>query len=380
MAINTFKHTLLKERPTPSSETFSSPQADVSSPLRGPGSGGGGGGGGGESATNNLSFPVIWSEGTPLVPTIPVSDFSFTTPYDVNGDETITDADKQDGYFQFAQKVKVNVWQAGTYTATDGQTINVSGIDWGDSLESRPLSLGKPVRVELTLYKDLTSGDSPVPSLTTFPMKVLANPSSPDEIQGAGATAYPIDDITTVEDERLNASSGTEATVYSPDAKLVIQQLVGDVPDGYLTWNGSRWIDPNLNDAIGVKDPLTGLIFGGELNVGGKVIYGLSEGGWRPTSAGEYRITFDLPLDGNAQLDNAVPINVGGEGETGYTTPVVLADAANTINLSYVDVQVVAGGGGGGRRSVSELTPFEMSNNGNFDTLMAGVNPLIPQI
>ncbi len=398
MAINTVKQedTLLKEKPAPSSETFVSPQADVSSSLRRPpgsggggggGSGGGGGGGGGEeSATNNLSFPVIWSEGTALVQSIPVTDFSFTTPYDVSGDGAITDADKIDGYFQFAQKVPGNLWQAGTYTAMAGQTINVSGIDWGDSLESRPLSVGKPVRVELTLYKDLISGDivdangNSVTSLTTFPMKVLANPSSPNEVQGAGATAYPIDDITTVEDDRLNAVAGTEATVYSPETRLVIQQLVGEVPqEGYLVWNDNdnKWTDPDPNDAIGVKEPLTGLTFAGELNVGGKVIYGLSEGGWKPTSAGKYRITFDLPLDGNAQLDLADVINVGGEGETGYAKPQILAN--NTANLSYVDVLVVAGGGGG-RRPLSELTPFEIGNNHNLNPLMAGVNPLVPQI
>jgi hypothetical protein len=214
-------------------------------------------------------------------------------------------------------------------------------------------------------------------------MNVLANPSSPNEVQGAGATEYPINagGITAVDDPRLNTLPGTEATVYSPNVKLVIQQLVGGVPKtGDLIWNGSQWEDnPNLTDSISVKDPLTGLTFAGELNVGGKVIYGLSEGGWRPTSAGQYRLTFVLPPDKNTQLDGAVPINVGGEGETGYTTPVVLANAANTINLSYVDVQVVAGGGGS-RRSVSELTPFEIGNNGNFDALMAGVNPLVPQI
>lgn len=373
--------TLLKETPTPAAPGGGG----------GGGAGGGAGGGGGgkpvtESITNNLSFPVIWSEGIALVQPVPLSSSKFTIPYDVSGDGKITDADKIDGYYQFAQKNPGNVWQAGTYTPTGVQTINVSTVDWGDSLESRPLSVGKPVRVELTLYKDLTGGDivdaagTSVTSLTTFPMNVLANPSSPNEVQGAGATEYPINagDITTVEDDRLNAIPGTQATVYSPYTKLVIQQLVGDVPDGYLTWDGNnnKWIDPDPTDAIGVKDPLTGITFAGELNVGGKVIYGLSQGGWRPTSTGEYRITFSLPVNGNAQLDQAEVINVGGEANTGYTKPQILADAIT--NLSYIDVQVITGGGG--RQASSQITPFEIGNNGNFNAVIPGVNPSVPQI
>ncbi|HEY9889021.1 MAG TPA: hypothetical protein V6D02_11515, partial [Candidatus Obscuribacterales bacterium] len=65
--------------------------------ARGSGGGGGGRPGGGETATNNLSFPVIWAEGQAMaIPGTPGA-FSFTTPYDVNRDGQITTADQING-------------------------------------------------------------------------------------------------------------------------------------------------------------------------------------------------------------------------------------------------------------------------------------------
>jgi hypothetical protein len=98
-----------------------------------------------------------------------------------------------------------------------------------------------------------------------------------------------------------------------------------------------------------------------ELNVGGKLIFGGSQGGWKPRNAGYYRITFYSPTATNLNLafaevknyadfasapaPEALDISVESEDEEEpVATPKV--DAAN--NLSYVDVLAVAGGGGGG--------------------------------
>lgn len=134
--------------------------------------------------------------------------------------------------------------------------------------------------------------------------------------------------------------------MYSPSGKLVIQQFLPD-EIGDLVWNGSSWVDNNEADGIGVELPES-ITFTGELNVGGKVIYGLSEGGWRPPSIGYYRITFYLPNNEGKifSFDASTKIRpLATEGAGGKAT----VDWQN--NLTYIDVRVVAGGGGGSKRN-----------------------------
>lgn len=286
----------------------------------------GGGGGHTEPVGNNLSFPVIWSEGVSLTLRGIMEQATLTVPY---YDYQI-DCGGTPGY-AYAQKVEGNIWQAENIKVMDmvegGVVINE--IDWGDSLESVDMKVGRPVRVELSLYK--TQLETP---LTAFAMVMLANPSSPDEVQGAcatewnnGATAF--------------VYESSEATVYSPYSKVVIQKITG--PN--LTWDGNKW--------IGDADSPVMVNFAGELNVAGKVIYGLSQGGWKPTSIGDYRITFYLPLNKNTKFDAATIIRLSveteavvTEAEGGDVGGEASVDWVN--NLTYIDVTVV--GGGGGRR------------------------------
>jgi hypothetical protein len=290
--------------------------------AKGPGGGGGGGGGGHtEPIGNNLSFPVIWSEGVALPLQGTMLQASLTVPYSTSP--------CADGAYAYAQKTQGNVWQAENIAATE-QTF-VSEIDWGDSLESVDMKVGRPVRVELSLYK---SFDVP---MTAYTMVMLANPSSPDEVQGVCATGDPAAD----NGANIFKYDSYEATVYSPFSQVVIQKLTGT----YLTWDGTKWV----GDA---GTPLS-ITFAGELNVGGKVIYGLSQGGWKPTSTGDYRITFFLPMDKNTKFDENTRIRVSSEVEA------IVAEEGGDVggeayvdwnhNLTYIDVTVV-GGGGGGRR------------------------------
>jgi hypothetical protein len=359
---------------------------------KGPGGGNGGGNGGGgghtETAGNNLSFPVIWAEnGSGLSVPGTAGEFEFTTPYDVDGDEVITTADQIGEYYQFAQKTAGNIWQAGIAEAFG--PVYVTEVDWGDSLESVDMKVGRPVRVELSLYKDLGTTyaeEAALPDeMLSFPMELLANPSSPDEEKGAGATEYPISGP--LPDSRVNTEMSTEATVYSAGAQLIIQPLVGtseDVAEGDLKWDGSQWVDANLDDPTDIADPLTGITFAGELNVSGKVIYGLSQGGWRPTEVGDYRITFYMQPSVNTKLDYAtirqpleeeVAAIAAEEGsDTGGGTAVVLSglDPISDIdrNLTYIDISVVRGGGGGGGggrpRGVSDLISLGTSEADSF--------------
>ncbi len=316
------------------------------------------GGGGHTTAGNNLSFPVILADDDTTGLTLPgtFGEPTMTVPYDVDNDGSITDADMVDGYYQFAQKVAGNLWQA--ESVQPGGTVFVNEVDWGDSLESIDGKLGRPLRIEVSLYKVLATtftGEATLPAtMVEFPMTMLANPSSPNEVQGAGAGLTYVDltvdpAIGSLSD--VNTVDGPEATVYSDLSGLTIQPLIGlreNVEEGDLTWNGSEWTDADGTDAIGIEPPLSGISFASELNVGGKVIYGLSEGGWKPREVGDYRLTFFLAPEANAQLEHAAirlpaeeeEVTITAEPTTGGTAVVVGEE-----NLTYIDIRIVPGGG-----------------------------------
>lgn len=278
------------------------------------GSGNGNGGGGETTAGNNLSFPAVAADGFGITA---VSTALFATPYD--GPYTgLTDEDiaALAGHTWYAQKTDGNVWQAAYRVNPVGTPVHLYGVDWGDNVEAVDPLLGQPFRLEVTLYEKLTE------PLAGYTMRVLANPSSPDEAQGTNTTTYPSD----------------FATVASNLPKLDIQYL-GDTPTTGLVWNGSAWTRDG--DIL----PFTTVTFGPELNVAGKYVYGAAEGGWRPVQTGTYRLTMRFPAS-DISLTDAVIGNYADwaagtetttEEETGAAKPVI--DTAN--NITYVDVTVV---------------------------------------
>lgn len=279
-----------------------------------PGGGGSGGGGGHtEPVGNNLSFPAIALDGF----SISSVTASFTVPY--TGPYTGLTADEI-AYLEangpwYAQKVEGNVWQAEYLNGNS--PVNVTFIDWGDVIESVNPVTGRPFRLETTLYVDVSEGP-----MTGYNMELLAYPSSPDETQGTNTVTY----------------DGNWATIASKSPTLIIQYLDdGAVP----VWSvdDGQWI------GTGVNAPLANFSFAPELNVGGKYIYGASTGGWRPTVAGTYRLTFFMRGISNISLAAAVIGNYTGNfadtwgaPENKAATPTVIAEN----NLSYVDVTVVS--------------------------------------
>ncbi len=99
-------------------------------------------------------------------------------------------------------------------------------------------------------------------------MAELEYPSSANELQGTNTTTYP----------------SPFATVISAKPKLVVQYLGPTLPTR-VSWDGTKWTGYTV---IPVS-------FAPELNVGGKYIYGASEGGWKPDKVGYYRVTFYIP-------------------------------------------------------------------------------------
>lgn len=253
-----------------------------------------------DDAGNNLSYPVI-----------AVNDFliaendttSFTEPFNpalYDSEDADVEYLNTNGYVVtqedidnwtpldfaltvgqkvwFAQKVEGNTWQADFVKVEDD--IDVDEIDWGDVIEVVNPMVKTPMRIELTFYKNLDPAtDDP---MYGYEMAMLANPSSKDEIQG-----------TNTNDQVVCYSP----TVISDSPKLVIQyfgtDLEEDNPVTVLEENGIEE-DWAATMWVGVE-PEPAVIFGPELNVGGKYIYGAAQGGWKPDQPGWYRITVYIP-------------------------------------------------------------------------------------
>ena len=285
----------------------------------GNGGNGGGGGGGGHTETmgNNLSFPALLADGysvTQIIETL--FEVPYTGPYEGLTPEQIAWLEANGPWY--AQKVEGNVWQADY--SIEASTVSVNYIDWGDAIEAVNPKMGRPYRLELVLYSD-------VEGMTAYKMAELAYPSSKDETQGTNTNTY----------ESIYAS------VASPNGEIVVQRFEGVDPNT-LTWDGTKW--------VGAEAPVP-ISFQVENNVGGKLIFGASMKGWKPTELGAHRITFYV-AGGNVNLSTAYIANYTVD-ELGQVYPMPVAvgetntpmvDAVN--NLTYVDVVVTTGGGGGG--------------------------------
>ena len=149
--------------------------------AKGPGGGGGGGGGHTEVATNNLSFPAIAADGSTITDVVEL----FSVPY-LNADGTLfTIPGEVPESPWFAQKVDGNKWNADFRIAGTTEAIPVLGVDWGDNIESVSPTIGRPYRLETALFVDVS-----LAPMKGYVMGMLANPSSPDEIQGTNMTLY----------------------------------------------------------------------------------------------------------------------------------------------------------------------------------------------
>ena len=255
-----------------------------------------------EVATNNLSVPVIWSDGkTMTLPGVYGAPVFGGTPITIDGVKYYENGDP------------ANQWQAQTLTSTPATPVDVSFVDWGDNLESRAWSTKAQIRVETTLRQNLTS------PMTGFTMKSLGGVDK-DEIWGTDTKTY---------DASL-ANPG--ALVYSGAARLTIQQLTKPAADAKLTWNPSTdlWegdaLAPTFNSGAWAD-------YGAEINASGGIVYGYN---WKPTVGGYYRITFSL------ESDNAVS---GVTLNTHFDTTQIFASAEETETVTKVKGGTTAGGG-----------------------------------
>ncbi|MEK6477862.1 hypothetical protein WJR50_10020 [Catalinimonas sp. 4WD22] len=339
--------------------------------------GGGKGGGGGhvEGAGNNLSFPVIWSEGReltlrelPVGTTDPILDGAWwyvwgPEPIDPSSpiyscDPTISDPCYPEGtpdvYQAYLQKDPDNIWQAFNEPATS--EVYVDAIDWGDNLESVDWSITSKVRTEVVLYENLPSASLTLPDVT-YPVTEYAM----QHVSGWGTDE--VHGLQTELNGDIVEGPGNRATIFSPLARLTIQQLTSTTPN--LTWDATThsWTgdanSPVFNSAVHEAADGPGY-YNAEVNVKGKIIFGYT---WDvkklSTGPGVYRITFSFDESGGGinQLNTFFDTNTqivppAEEGEIvvaeepgGGGTAVIDVD----YNLSYIDVRITSSGGGGGK-------------------------------
>lgn len=326
-------------------------------------------GGGDSRVGNNLSFPVIWSEGVAKTLRQPPAGYTTDTYkiggdwwyvwgedpidpeaplyscYPVNeGDDCYGTFPPSDLFKAFIQKDINNYWQA--YAGNATEVMNVDFIDWGDNLESVPWTLSSKVRTEVVLNENL-----PVP-VREYAMRHVYGWGT-DELHGLQTTPG--------NNPEVIYGPGTQATVFSPHARLTIQKLVSENPE--LTWDasahawiGSEVLSPVFNKAVweAADGPS---YYNAEINVKGKMIYGYT---WdvkkQNNGAGIYRITFSFDgtapastlntyFDSNTQVLLPVEVALASE-ETGGGTAYI--DVAN--NLTYIDVVILSGKGGGSNK------------------------------
>ena len=360
---------------------------------------------GGETAGNNLSYPVIWAEG--IGKTLPGT--AGMTP-ETNGEwwywwgTTGTDPDivplsclpdpddqgrcndglpgqatgpePEAGWVKaYIQKDLDNVWQAGS-ADWSAAPITVDWIDWGDNLESVDWYTKSMVRTEVVLYQDQI-----IPML---------------EYQMRHVDGWGINEVHGLAVEQVGTvmlGTGSQATVYSPCARLTIQKLLvsrddpaSGLPNPLLeslvwdpvakVWTGVGLVNPPIfNKAVHEGGDGPGY-YSAEINVKGKVIYGytwsvrklndFTENGG--DADGDYRVTFSFDESCGPNVYLNTFFNPASEGDPGTQLMVPLEEEVVTVlaedeggdtggasavidytnNLTYIDVRILQRTGGGG--------------------------------
>lgn len=353
----------------------------------------------GETAGNNLSFPVLWSDDVEKILPGTMGEYSLNgvwwyvwgeDPIDPNYpvyscqpnpanpevclDGTIPGGDGTTVYKAYVQKDVNNVWQA--FNATPTGPVYVDEIDWGDDLESVDWTLNSQVRCEVVLFEwlDDETYNKPYPEHPQFPMRHVYGWGS-NEVHGVQAFREMGDPTPAFE-----FVEGDLATVYSHNARFTIQkinvndleQLAGNVEWNQVTnaWEGIAGAEnlinePLFNKAVHEAGDGPGF-YNAEINVKGKIIYGYT---WKVRNLNEgdgyYRLTFSFDNDGPTALNTFFDANTDilvaeeeevVEGEDGSDEHdrggVAVMDVDN--NLTYMDILITPktkGGGKGGAGS-----------------------------
>jgi hypothetical protein len=276
---------------------------------------------------NNLSVPVVFAEGYNIFggdvsdPAIGsgfrssplVDNFDGLTAYEAKyfaglvsdtGEYVDLAGNLLLSNWFYEQKTEA-AWQAEWADATDEATalpgpVNVTRLDWGDSLLSKAWTIRSKIRLEVRLYRDndLTSSDGTV-GLKGYGMNHLSG-SGIDEVWGAADASGLGAEAASGEPYIVTPA---ETTVYSNCARLSLYSISG--LGGTVTdWDGDETngaetpvFSMSVADKYGTDGPGW---FGAEVNVGGYAIYGYTlDAKSLKLPAGFYRVMFSLDTTAN---------------------------------------------------------------------------------
>lgn len=324
-----------------------------------------------ETVGNNLSYPVLWAEGPSQWRPVPPG---------VMGEETFGNVvagtlspDDPTPCLAAIQKDASNLWQADNAEIAGNP---VTHVDWGDNLEAKDWSVGAKVRVETVLFDNALEE-----TMTGYEMCYVSGAMSQDELWGArveagvGATDDVMPSVTAYNAVLTEDSS---ATIYSDGGRLTIQRITD--PQA-ATWSADehRWVGagttaPLFNAAVHEKVSDGPGNYGAELNVKGKVIYGMQ---WDTAGLynGEYRLTFSL--------DGAIG-DFAGSG-TDLNSASILVPVEDEI-AAVLEAEAAAGrgpggGGGGGEDAANTavvaggVTYIDVALSGGEDAPVAPTDP-----
>lgn len=264
----------------------------------GPPPGKGGGGGHETTLGNNLSVPTIFVGSVPSTPA--VREATTAAP-----DQLVAPAGPQSTVFPgfWLQKTEAS-WRSMYRVAGGPDEMVPATANWSDNLTKHQWSARQPIRVEMVLY-------DPDEVMTGYVITNLT-PELPDR-----SATYGTDGATFTTPAPIG-----EATVYTrvfaPGAHLSIVRP----GDGFVVFDG----------------PMTA-----EMNSGGAVTYGYNWGikGAMPV-AGDYTLTFSLPVTGFAQIDEIDPLDlnpevtVASEGEGVLYEPVLVDEFTTSLDITIL--------------------------------------------
>jgi len=256
----------------------------------------------------------------------------------------------------YEQKTEA-AWQAEWADATDEATalpgpVNVTRLDWGDSLLSKTWTIRSKIRLEVRLYRDndLTSRDGTA-GLKGYGMNHLSG-SGIDEVWGA-ADESPVpglEDPPTEPAYEPYKVTPAETTVYSNCARLSlysISGLGGTVTD--YDDNPDNGVTPVFSMPVAEKYGTDGPVgFGAEVNVGGYAIYGYTlDAKSLKLPAGFYRVMFslddtatwgDVTVTRNTEITGLDPIDSIRDGAT--ESEWLYKSEMNDGTASWVDIEI----------------------------------------
>ena len=349
--------------------------------------------GGEEGASNNLSFPVIWSDG--VAPT----DFAELAAWTFAGiADPFTECVGEDGtqlvdgavpdellcYYGrknmgldevtglpnlvgdpttwWLQERTENKWQVFHMGAT--VPFVVSAVDFGDLLESASLNQ-KQVRTEVSLFLDAGTNAEFQPYIVETGACTL-DPTTPDNCFAAHSMSGAVPGT----DQSINEVQGTEfpgtgtlldpttvkgavtaggavvpvhATVYPRCSRLLIQRVNGAA----VAWNptSGTWGGADAG-VVAVNLAASTGAYSAEINAGGSMIFGYN---WKTKAVvpGTYRLTFVIDGPGKCAVSNTVfdgTTVLVNEGNLNFGALMTQADLAllggDEGGIAYIDVYV----------------------------------------